>query len=128
MKVSVSVKANIDIPRELAKLDNKKFWLASTQEFRRLISPYTPKQTGTLAGDIGNAVQAGRDTKYLKVKPKEIHYLVEYARQQYFNNRNPRRDKNPKATRLWDKFAMATEKPKLIKAMQEFLKKYEVLK
>lgn len=119
MKVSVRVKANIDIPKELAKLDNAKFWLASTHEFRRLISPYTPKQTGALAGDIGRTVI---------VKPKEVRYLVDYARQQYFNNRNPRRDKNPKATRYWDKVAMKTEQPKLIKAMQEFLKKYEVLK
>lgn len=112
-KVTVTVKSNINIPRQLAKLDNNKFWIASTVELWRLISPYTPFQTGALMRGI-------------KIKPKELRYIVPYAKKNYFENRNFRKDKHPLATNHWDKVAMKTKQPQLVRTMQRLAKKYRI--
>lgn len=115
MKIKVTVKNKINIPAHISKLNNGNFWQASTVEFWRIISPFTPMQTGALMRNV-------------KITPKRVRYLVPYAKQNYFKNLNPRKDKHPLATRMWDKVAMKTQKHKLINFMHIFIKKYKVLK
>lgn len=115
MGVTVKIKRKINTKKIAGMIGKSEpFWLATTVEYWRLITPYTPYQTGALA------------EKQVRVEAHRIHYLVDYAKKNYFYNRNPRRDKHPKATSYWDKVAMKTEKRKLINAMRGFVRKYRV--
>ena len=94
----------------LRVVNNDKFGLFAAQEWKRLISPFTPRRTGTL-----------EDTAI--VKPWEIEYIQPYASVVYNGvDFNFRRDANPYATYEWDNAAInAGQGEKLTRAAQKFI-------
>lgn len=106
--MKVTVTSHIDIPKHLKKVRSDTFWTFAANEWWRLITPYTPMQTGALYQTVN-------------IQPGEIHYIQPYAVYCYNKHFNFRTDKHPKATFQWDKAAIPTEKPKLIRAMQGYV-------
>ena len=106
------VKVNLPlIQKDISKpLNSSKFGLFLAQEWKRLISPYTPRREGTL-----------EDTA--QVKPFEIEYQVDYDFYVYYGeNFHFRTAGNPYATYKWDKAAEnAGQKLKLIRAANKWL-------
>ena len=105
-----TVKVVLNEPSILNKVKNDKFGLFLAQEWKRLISPYTPRREGTL-----------EDTAI--VRPFEIEYIQPYSHYVYYGETfNFRRDANPYATYEWDKAAEKTgQKEKLIKSANQYL-------
>ena len=108
----VEVKVNLSlIQKDISEpLNSNKFGLFLAQEWKRLISPFTPRRTGTL-----------EDTAI--VKPWKIEYIQPYASVVYNGtNFNFRRDANPYATYEWDNAAInAGQDDKLIRAAQKYI-------
>ena len=106
------VKVNLSlIQKDISKpLNSSKFGLFLAQEWKRLISPYTPRREGTL-----------EDTAL--VRPFEIEYIQPYSHYVYYGETfNFRRDANPYATYEWDKTAEnAGQKLKLVRAANKWL-------
>lgn len=108
INVTVSVVSNINIPRTLAKIDNDKFWTYAANEWWRLITPFTPMDTGTLFQSVD-------------ISPKTIFYIAPYAASVYNGSHiNFRKDKHSQASAKWDKAAIPTQQDKLITALQKY--------
>ena len=112
MRLNFKVETDIDIPRCMKAIRDPKFWKFAASEWHRLYSPYVPMDTGTLKNTVDIKGESGSG---------EIEHTVPYARYQYEGHFNYRKDKNPKASREWDKAASPTEKPKLIRSMQRYI-------
>ena len=104
------VKVVLNEPSILNKVKNDKFGLFLAQEWKRLISPYTPRREGTL-----------EDTA--QVRPFEIEYIQPYSAYVYYGETfNFRRDSNPYATFKWDNAAEKNgQKDKLTRAANKYL-------
>lgn len=101
----------------MAKVQNPKFGLFLSQEWKKLIDPYTPERSGYLKGKTGATVS---------IRPFEIEYKAPYANLDYYNSRGAtfRHDLAPFATDHWDEAAeRAGQKDKLIRAANAYLKK-----
>lgn len=109
--MKITVESHINIPRNLAKVEDKKYWTFAANEWHRFITPYVPMDTGTLA----ETVNINSSKLY-----GEVEYLAPYAHRMYENNYNFRKDKHKLASAHWDKAAEPTQKPKLIAAMQDY--------
>lgn len=107
MRIEVS-EVNIDIEGHLRKVHADHFWLFAAGEWHRLYTPYVPMDTGMLFRQVN-------------ITPGQIEHNVPYAQRIYNGNFNFSKDKHPLATRMWDKVAEPTEKPKLIRAMQRYV-------
>ena len=94
----------------LCVVNNGNFGLFAAQEWKRLISPFTPRRTGAL-----------EDTAI--VKPWKIEYIQPYASVVYNGEDfNFRRDANLYATYEWDNAAInAGQGEKLTRAAQKFI-------
>ena len=132
MAFKVTVKANIDVRKHMAKVRDDRFWEFGANKWWKLITPYTPMETGTLFGTV-------------KTRPKEIEYLSPYAHYLYRGElmvdpdtgssyarqgakkvytgtpMSMSKEKHSLASKEWDKAAAPTQKPNLIKAMQEYV-------
>lgn len=108
MSFKIEVASSIDIPKNLEKINNSAFRKFAHTEWNRLIFPYVPFNTGTLAESVNISADC-------------IEYRAPYALSVYKNNRNYRKDKHPLASAQWDKAAEPTEKPKLIAALQAYV-------
>jgi hypothetical protein len=130
MKLTIINKLNI--PNILSRFDDDKLWEFGALEWHKLISPYTPMQTGTLFESV-------------TIRPKEIEYKQPYAHYMYHgilmvdpDTRSSyakkgakkvytskqlkyQKDKHPLATKEWDKAAQPTQGPKLVNAMQGYI-------
>lgn len=110
MKADSTIKIELHEKNIFDKVQNDSFGLFLAQEWKRLISPYTPRREGTL-----------EDTAL--VRPFEIEYIQPYSHYVYYGETfNFRRDNNPYATYGWDKAAeKAGQKEKLIKSANKYL-------
>ena len=108
MSFDIEVSSNLDIPKELRKINNPAFWKFAHTEWNKLIFPYVPFNTGTLAESTDISAEA-------------ITYKTPYASAVYTQNRNFRKDLHPLASSEWDKAAAPTQKPKLIEALQKYV-------
>lgn len=110
MKADSTIKIKLNERNIYGKVQNDRFGLFASQEWKRLISPYTPRREGTL-----------EDTA--RVRPFEIEYTQPYSYYVYYGETfNFRRDTNPYATYEWDKAAeKAGQKEKLIKSINQYL-------
>ena len=130
--MKISIECHVDVRRNLAKVQDDGFWKFAANEWHKLISPYTPMQTGGVMETVD-------------IRPKEIEYLHPGARYLYHGKlmvdaetgsawarkdskkvltQTPlqyQKDKHPLATKEWDKVAEPTQKPKLIRAMQGYI-------
>lgn len=108
--VSINTKFDIDAREIAARYTSDKVMLFAASEWYRLISPYTPMDTGTLMTSA-------------EVTPGQIRYTMPYAHRTYYRNANFRRDKHPLASREWDKAAAPVQLSKLTAALEAFIKR-----
>lgn len=114
----MKLQININEPSVKGKLQNDKFGLLVSHEWKRLIDPYTPKDTGALMGVTGVTVQ---------VEPFKLHYTMSYADEVYNNPRGVTfitkgAGRNPYATDHWDfKAEAAGQKEKLYRILNNAL-------
>lgn len=107
---TVKIEVVLDEPSILKKVKNDRFGLFVAQEWKRLISPYTPRRDGIL-----------EDTA--QVRPFEIEYIQPYSAYVYYGEDfNFRRDSNPYATHHWDNAAEnGGQRTKLTNAANKYL-------
>lgn len=108
IKTGTTVEINIDVPRDLAKIEDPTFQLFAAETWYKLYRDYVPHDTGTLYRNVW-------------IRPNEIEHYEPYAPIVYEHNRHYRKDHASKATAHWSEVAEPTEKPKLIKSMQEYI-------
>lgn len=87
---------NVDVKFDKKKIEQKvtndKFGLFVSNEWKRLIDPYTPRDTGTL-------MQSAKLSQF------QIHYIQPYATRIYYGKGFEFKKKNPYSTYEWDKAA-----------------------
>lgn len=101
--------------------NDEELWKFASLEWWRLITPYTPMDTGQLAFGVamtGTPSQPSGDTQ---IKAKEIWYRQPYAHRWYTTPANFRKDKHPLATAKWDDVARPQQEDKLIQALQNYI-------
>lgn len=84
-----TVKVTIAESEVIAKADNNNLGLLMATEWKRLIDPYTPRDTGTLELTA-------------QIRPFEIHYVQPYARRVYYGDDMNFQKINPYSTYRWD--------------------------
>ena len=115
----MDVKIELNKKQIFDKVTNPKLGLYVSQTWKKLIDPYTPRDTGQLMGITGQTVV---------IKPFELHYTSNYASYVYDNPRGVTfitsgSGRNPYATDHWDeKAAAAGQKDKLIRSTNAALK------
>ena len=105
----MNIRIDLNEPQILAKVQNDRFGLLVSNEWKRLIDPYTPRDTGTM-----------QDTA--KLYPFKIHYIQPYSSAVYYMRNAKFQKKNPYSTYEWDKAAAnAGQKDKLIRTINSAL-------
>lgn len=133
--MKISIETNIDVNGTVQKVEDPAFWYFAATEYHRLITPYVPRDTGALNETV----------RYNSDKLSgEIEYYAPYAHYQYEGKamgksfyiegvgfRSPKGQ--PKyytgkpltyhhgGGSKWDEAAEATQKPKLIDALQAYV-------
>lgn len=109
--MEVKFKCDINPNRIAAKIaESKEFWTIAHLEWWRLITPYTPFQTGNLAEDVTITAEA-------------IKYNSPYANRMYKgDNFNFRKDKHPLASARWDRAAKPSQLPCLARTLNNYIK------
>ena len=85
----MNLRIDLNEPKILAKVTSDRFGLLVSNEWKRLIDPYTPRDTGTM-----------QDTATLN--PWQIHYKQKYASRVYYGEDFTFQKKNPYSTYEWD--------------------------
>ena len=88
----MNVRIDLNEPKILAKVQNNRFGLFVSNEWKRLIDPYTPRDTGTLQ-------------ETARARPFEIYYPQKYATAVYYGRNMNFQHENPYSTYEWDKAA-----------------------
>lgn len=97
----------------MGKVTSNKFGLLVSKEWKRLIDPYTPRDTGVLMGITGQTVD---------IQPFKLHYKSKYAEPVYYMRGANFQKKNPYSTYEWDKAAeKAGQKDKLYRTINNAL-------
>lgn len=115
----MSLEINLNEPRIKEKLNSDRFGLLVSHEWKRLINPYTPRDTGVLMGITGQTVDE---------LPFKLHYKAPYAEEVYYNRKGVTfitegSGRNPYATQEWDKAAeKAGQKDKLYRVLNAALR------
>ena len=105
----MNVRIDLNEPKILAKVQNDRFGLIVSNEWKRLIDPYTPRDTGTM-----------QDTA--KLHPFKIHYIQPYSSAVYYMKGANFQKKNPYSTYEWDIAAeKAGQKDKLYRTLNNAL-------
>jgi hypothetical protein len=89
----MNVRIDLNEPRILEKVQSDRFGLLVSNEWKRLIDPYTPRDTGVLMGITGQTVD---------IQPFELHYKSKYADRVYHGYNMNFQKKNPYSTYEWD--------------------------
>ena len=121
------MKLRIDLnePQILEKVTSDRFGLLVSKEWKRLIDPYTPRDTAALMGATGQTVD---------IQPFKLHYKVPYAEIVYDNPKGVRfitegSGRNPYATDHWDeKAAAAGQLDKLYRTLNNALRSGQIEK
>ena len=105
----MNIKLELNEQQIIKKVTNDKFGLLAATEWKRLIDPYTPKDTGMLENNI-------------TLRPFEIHYNMPYSVYVYYGTGKSFQKKNPYSTDHWDKAAEgAGQKDKLCRTLNAAL-------
>ena len=115
----MNLRIDLNEPRIREKVTSDKFGLLVSNEWKRLIDPYTPRDTGALMGITGQTVD---------VQPWKLHYKSKYAERVYYGSyMNFKRHKNPYATYEWDKAAEKSgQKDKLYRVLNSALQNNKI--
>lgn len=110
MKINVSAVVKVNSATYASKIQNDSaFWRFAATEWHKLYSPYVPMYSGMLDNTIS-------------IEPGEIVHTVPYARRMYYGEKiNFNKGFHPRASAKWDQKAEATQKPKLISALQAYV-------
>lgn len=109
----MNLRIDLNEPRILEKVTSDRFGLLVSKEWKRLIDPYTPRDTGALMGAIGTTVD---------ILPFELHYREPYASAVYYGENMNFQKKNPYSTHHWDEAAEAAgQKDKLYRTLNAAL-------
>jgi len=107
------LKIDLNEPNILEKVKSDKFGLLVSHEWKRLIDPYTPRDTGVLMGITGQTVD---------ILPFKLHYKSKYAERVYYGRDFNFQHKNPYSTYEWDFAAeRAGQKDKLYRVLNNAL-------
>ena len=110
---NMNLRIDLNEPQILKKVTSDRFGLLVSNEWKRLIDPYTPRDTGTLMGITGQTVD---------IQPFKLHYKSKYAERVYNGKRFNFQKKNPFSTYEWDKAAeRAGQKDKLYRTLNSAL-------
>ena len=105
----MNVRIDLNEPKILEKVQNDRFGLLVSNEWKRLIDPYTPRNTGTMQ-------------ETAKIYPFKIHYLPKYSTRIYYGEDFTFQKKNPYSTYEWDIAAeKAGQKDKLYRTLKNAL-------
>ena len=112
----VLINSTFEPQKVVDTVKEEKVWKAITNEWYRLIQPYTPRRTGLL-------IQSAT----IKINPEklngEIAYKQKYAKKVYYGRTmNFRKDLSPYASAEWDKAAKPLQFPKLEKTAEKLIK------
>ena len=109
----MDIRIDLNEPRIREKVTNDRFGLFASNEWKRLIDPYTPRDTGALMGAIGQTVD---------IQPFRLHYKEKYAEYVYYGTGMNFQKKNPYSTDYWDIAAeKAGQKDKLYRTLNAAL-------
>ena len=95
----MNLRIDLNEPRIREKVTSDRFGLLVSNEWKRLIDPYTPRDTGVLMGITGQTVD---------IKPFKLHYKSKYAEAVYYGSNMTFQKKNPYSTYEWDVKAAET--------------------
>lgn len=99
----------LDESKIIKKVTNDNFGLFVSNEWKRLIQPYEPRDTNTMS-------------KTAKIYPFKIHYIQRYSDKVYFGKDMNFQKKNPYSTYEWDiKAANAGQLNKLYRTINDAL-------
>ena len=105
----MELRIDLNEPQILQKVTNDRFGLFVSNEWKRLIDPYTPRDTGTMQDSAS-------------LNPWRIHYKQKYAERVYYGKDMTFQKKNPYSTYEWDKAAEeAGQKDKLYRTLNNAL-------
>ena len=105
----MNLRIDLNEPRIREKVTSDRFGLLVSNEWKRLIDPYTPRDTGTM-----------QDTATLN--SWQIHYKTKYATRIYYGEDFTFQKKNPYSTYEWDIAAeKAGQKDKLYRTLNNAL-------
>lgn len=89
----MEIKIDLNEPKIIDKVTSDRFGLFVSNEWKRLIDPYTPRDTGVLMGITGQTVN---------ILPWKLHYKSKYAEHVYYGENMTFQKKNPYSTYEWD--------------------------
>lgn len=89
----MKIRVHIDEERVLNKVCGDEFGLLVSEEWKKLIDPFTPRDTGNLMGLCADSVD---------LLPFRIRYRADYAAAVYFSVGKRFRKINPFACAEWD--------------------------
>ena len=95
----MNVRIDLNEPKILAKVQNDRFGLLVSSEFKRLIDPYTPRDTGILQD---TAEIYPWKIRYKGQKASNGKFVAAYV---YYGYHMNFQKKNPYSTYEWDKAA-----------------------
>ena len=109
----MNLRIDLNEPRIREKVTSDKFGLLVSNEWKRLIDPYTPRDTGVLMGITGQTVD---------IQPFKLNYKSKYAERVYYGSDMNFQKKNPYSTYEWDIAAEnAGQKVKLYRTLNNAL-------
>ena len=107
----MNLRIDLNEPRIRKKVTNDKFGLLVANEWKRLIDPYTPRDTGTMQSSA-------------RLQPWKIHYTSKYSEYVYYMSSAKFQKKNPYSTYEWDMAAeKAGQKDKLYRTLNNALQR-----
>ena len=109
----MNLRIDLNEPRIREKVTSDRFGMLVSNEWKRLIDPYTPRDTGALMGMTGQTVD---------IQPWKLHYKEKYASPVYYGYDMTFQKKNPYSTYEWDIAAeKAGQKDKLYRTLNNAL-------
>lgn len=106
----MNFRIDLNKPKIVAKVTNDRFGRLVSAEWKRLIDPYTPRDTGILESNV-------------VISPFKLQYKARYASYVYHGVDMNFQKKNPYSTYEWDKAAeQAGQKDKLYRTLNKALK------
>lgn len=117
MAAGITVIDHVNITKYADRLENDSgLWTFAANTWYKLMEPYTPMDTGTLF-------------KSVLIEPKQIHYVMDYAVRVYKGDHmNFQKTHHALACAHWDQAAIPTQGPKLIKALDDYIRTKGLLK
>ena len=106
----MNLRIDLNEPRIREKVTSDRFGRLVSLEWKRLIDPYTPRDTGTMQGSA-------------RVQAWKIHYTANYSEYVYYMSNAKFQKKNPYSTYEWDIAAeKAGQKDKLYRTLNNALR------